>query len=123
MESRRALHDHRHKVKNTHATYKPNKGEREDRIKKGRAKHGRGRGPIEDLTPSQYSKGPKTVLTSVCVICAYPFAEPSVICPQCQNCQACGKFNEDRYSNDCPHCGNHVEGPRLDENIPRVGAP
>lgn len=122
MENRRAIHKHRDKIKNTHATYKPGKGEREQRIKDGK-KLGRRRGIVGDIEPAKRTKAAKTVVTPVCVICSYPFLAPAVICPNCGNCQACGKYSEDRYSNHCRQCGNQVAGPRLDADIPSVGAP
>lgn len=122
MENRRAIYDKRNKVKNTHEKYKPNKGELDDRVKAQR-KRGRVQGPIEDLEPSVYTKVSKTVVTEACVICFYPFVAPSVICPNCRNCQSCGKYTEDAYSNNCIHCGNHVDGPRLDNDVPQMGAP
>lgn len=122
MENRRAIHNHRDKVKNTHAKYKLKKNEREDRLK-AKDKLGQNRGPIEDLEPAQYTKVSKTVVSDSCSICYYPFVAPSIICPNCLSCQSCGKHNEDAYSNVCIQCGNHIEGPRLDDNLPQFGAP
>lgn len=122
MENRRAIYNARHKIKNSHAKYKLNKGEFDDRLKRGRAL-GRNQGPIEEIEAAAYAKHRKTVVSDACVICFYPFVAPSVICPNCRNCQACGKYNEDAYSNSCGQCGNQIDGPRLDDNIPHFQAP
>lgn len=75
MENRRAIYNARHKVKNTHAKHKLNKGEFEQRLKP--LKRGDlNQGPIEELEPAVYTKHPKTVVSDVCVICFYPFAAP-----------------------------------------------
>lgn len=117
MENRRAIYNARDKIKNTHAKHKLNKGEFDKRLK--RVKSGDlNQGPIEDLEPAVYTKTPKTVVSDVCVICFYPMAAPSPICPNCRNCQSCGKYNEDAYSTSCGQCGNHIDGPRLDDNAP-----
>lgn len=116
MENRRTLHQHRHKVKNTRKPYKPDKKELEDRIK-GQEKIGRGRGWIEIIKPAK-PEPETTVLTEACVICAAPFIAPAVICFNCRSCQACGNYNYDAYANGCYMCGNSIEGPRLDTDMP-----
>lgn len=121
MENRRTLYGNRHKIKNSREPHKPDKDEIKKRFE-AQEKLGANREiitPLEPATPAEDT----VVVTPKCVICAYPFEAPSVICPNCRNCQACGKLNDDPYSNSCIQCGNHIEGPRLDDSIPKVGAP
>jgi hypothetical protein len=56
----------------------------------------------------------KAVTTEACVVCKKIFHRPETICNRCGTCQFCGGLAQDRYSNTCYQCGNHIDQPRYD---------